>query len=508
MPDNTREPRAAKKEAAQQEEAAGQAKDITPLVCTLLSKMMIKDDSPLHEVGITVPAKGDQPAKFVTLNDLVREYKTVEDLQLLHEIAVDDEFKLKKVKENDPLYATIAQTMHNAYWNLMREELAEDPPNKDRAINLLMDIRLAFRSLLEGNNDRALRAIEQQLDPARVREVIEQDLSAALDYTKFIIEVMGMACATARDEQVKALAKETDLVDRLRGIMELLELMQLDMANFVLDLARYELVKHSIDYERKMFYEQLQLGHPLSCRVTEDWLRRAYNRYMSVNPPRSRRRAAAAAAGPSTGSDQPAQPDAVDVPAVLQFAYGELFDPNLAVMIPEVFNLDVERVKKMRSEMLRLAVCAACVYIATQGETPLAETSRQSLADVLMVLVEDCSTVDEIKQMLENMWLMMGSCLSGRVTAEQDAAFKIQVLTLGDNRSQVYVFLLSKITLYLHAVASSPDGEATIPVAFKDYDKQLIKLGKVYRKVIRQNRAVHDDFYKQTFAKLARDYRF
>lgn len=505
MPDNTRrEPCAAKKEGAQKK-----SKDITPLVCTLIGKILVNDDSPLHEVGFTVPAKGDQPEKFVTLNDLVREYETYEDLQLLHEIAVDDEFKLTKVKNNDPLYETIAQTMHNAFWDGMREELAQDPPQKERAINLLMDIRIAFRALLQGNNDQALRAIEDHLEPAKVREMIEQDMNAVVVYTSFIIEVMGMACAKARDEQVKELAMTTDLVDRLRGIMELLELMQLDMANFVLGLARGELVRHSIEYERAKFYQQLQLAHPFNCPETEEWLRRAFNRYTSVNlPPSSHKKNVAAAddataAGPSTGTIR--KVESSEISGVVEFAYSELFNPNSGVMIPEVFNLDVERVKQMRAEILRLAICAATVYIASQGEHPLEEEPRKELADKLMILVKDCSTVAAMKELLESLWLQVRPTLSGRVTAEQEVALKAEVLKLGDNRSQVYVFLQSKVTLYLREAANSPSGDATMPIAFKDYAAELTKLGKAYRKVIRQNRAVYIDFYKIMVIKMYRE---
>ncbi|KFB40136.1 AGAP000633-PA-like protein [Anopheles sinensis] len=487
MPDNTRrEPRAAKEEAAKQETRQG--KDITPLVCTLLERLMVKDDSPMHDVGLTMPAKGDQPEKFVTLNDLVREYKTYEDLQLLHEIAVNDEFKLTKVKNNDPLYATIEQTMHNAYWDLMRAELEQDPPQKERAISLLMDIRVAFRALLEGNNDRALRTIEDHLDPAKVREAIEVDVKAVESYTKFIIDVMGMACASARDEQIVELAKKTDLVDRLRGIMELLDLMQLDMANYVLDLARGELEKHSIEYERAKFYEQLQLAHHFSCPATEDWLRLAYRRYMCVN-------ADTTAAGPSTAGT-------LDYQGMVDFAYTELFHPSTELMTPESFNLDMERLKQIRAEKLRITICAAIVYIACQGDKPLAVEFRKELAEKLMILVKDCSTVPAMKELLQSLWLHAQSTLTDRVTAEQEVALKTEILKLGDHNSQVYGFLLSKLSLYLRDVANSEDGVAAMPVAFKDYVPETVKLGKAYRKIIRQNRAVYGDFYKQVLDKL------
>ncbi|XP_058128147.1 T-complex protein 11-like protein 2 [Anopheles ziemanni] len=511
MPDNTRrEPHAAKEEAAA-EQKSGQPKDITPLVCSLIDKLTVKADSKLHDVGITLPANGNQPERFVSLNDLLREYKTIEDLQRLHEIAVDDEFKLTQAKSNDPLYEMIAQTMHNAFWDLMREELAQDPPQKERAINLLIDIRKAFRALLEGNNDGALRQVEALLDPAKVHLAIEHDVNAVGLYTKFIIDLMGKACSKARDEMVKELEKKTDLVDRLRGIMELLELMQLDMANFELSEARGEVVKHSIEYERAKFYELLQQSHPISCPATEDWLRRAYRRYMSFNAPLPMRMKkiadanddddAAAAAGPSTARQEPA----LNVMAVMNYAYGELFSPEPEVMIPEVFNLDVERVKRMRSEMLRLAVCAATVYIASQGEVPLPEEQRQQLADQVMILAKDCSTVAAMKEQLESLWVQVRPTLSARVTAEQEVALKAEILKLAGDRSQVYVFLLSKIAYYLATVTDSPDGGAAIPVTFKYYATELAKLGKAYRKLIRHNRAVHGDFYKQIFAKLSKE---
>lgn len=43
-----------------------------------------------------------------------------------------------------------------------------------------------------------------------------------------------------------------------RGIMEVLELMELDWANFQIELIRPQLQQESIEYERKKFNEFLQ----------------------------------------------------------------------------------------------------------------------------------------------------------------------------------------------------------------------------------------------------------
>lgn len=58
-----------------------------------------------------------------------------------------------------------------------------------------------------------------------------------------------------------ALRKIDDVVDTFRCILELMTLMKLDMANFMLRLARTEIAANSVQYEKEKFSKYLREFH-------------------------------------------------------------------------------------------------------------------------------------------------------------------------------------------------------------------------------------------------------
>lgn len=55
---------------------------------------------------------------------------SMRDMALVHHIAVDDNFRLKRVEpEENSLHKAVKETMHKAFWDLLKQELEEDPPN-------------------------------------------------------------------------------------------------------------------------------------------------------------------------------------------------------------------------------------------------------------------------------------------------------------------------------------------------------------------------------------------
>lgn len=68
--------------------------------------------------------------------------KNVEDMQLAHEIAINPDFRIQPYDPpEDSLAKRIKNIMHDAFWDLLREQLNADPPQYDHAIPLLGDIK-------------------------------------------------------------------------------------------------------------------------------------------------------------------------------------------------------------------------------------------------------------------------------------------------------------------------------------------------------------------------------
>lgn len=79
------------------------------------------------------------PPKFVSLEEIMQAANGMRDMALVHQIVVDDDFKLEKVEpEPNTLHQIVNDTMRKAFWDLLRNELAEDPPNYTQVIALFV----------------------------------------------------------------------------------------------------------------------------------------------------------------------------------------------------------------------------------------------------------------------------------------------------------------------------------------------------------------------------------
>merc|ERR1719510_2734251 len=142
-------------------------------------------------------------------------------MALAHEIAVDKNFELSKIQPENELEKQIKEVMQRAFWDILQEQLEQDPPVYSQALQLFMEVKTMLYSILLPQHEK----LKEQID-ANVLEFGQ--------YAGYILGVMGMLCAPVRDEQIAALKQETDVVKVFKGIMETLETMKLDMANFTI----------------------------------------------------------------------------------------------------------------------------------------------------------------------------------------------------------------------------------------------------------------------------------
>lgn len=64
------------------------------------------------------------------------------DMALVHQIVVDQDFKLKPIEPPpDSIQKKVKDTMQQAFWDILRNELQETPPNYTQALVLLEDIK-------------------------------------------------------------------------------------------------------------------------------------------------------------------------------------------------------------------------------------------------------------------------------------------------------------------------------------------------------------------------------
>lgn len=124
----------------------------------------------------TLPNNADgisaSPPRFISYNQLMEANRNAENLQLAHEIVFNKDFQLKlpeyekgrsvprekttTMKKNLFSLFSIAEkvhdTMHNAFWDVLREDLAADPPRFEHVVNLIGEAKEVRRSIVSFQN--------------------------------------------------------------------------------------------------------------------------------------------------------------------------------------------------------------------------------------------------------------------------------------------------------------------------------------------------------------------
>ncbi len=206
----------------------------------------------------------------------------VQNMSLAHEISVNQNFKLEK-PELDPnsLEKQIHDTVHNAFWHSLKEDFAKDPVDYKHAHLILTEAKTQLLSLLLPNHVKFREQIDAVLDMHLIQQAMNNNTFDYKQYALFIIDTMSKLCAPARDADLARLATLTDPVELFRGIMETLELLKLDMANYTIQQMRPHIQQQVVAYEQKKFRELLEAQAEAGVdglEATKLWLKRAYER--------------------------------------------------------------------------------------------------------------------------------------------------------------------------------------------------------------------------------------
>merc|ERR1719477_557293 len=148
--------------------------------------------------------------------------------------------------------------MQKAFWDLLKEQLESEPPVYTQALTLFTEIKAMLYSILLPQHEKLKEKIEGILDIEVIKQQIDAEVLEFDKYAGYILGLMGILCAPVRDEQIAALKQMTEVVPLFRGIMETLEVMKLDMANFTIQTVRGTIEKESKEYERLKFKEFLE----------------------------------------------------------------------------------------------------------------------------------------------------------------------------------------------------------------------------------------------------------
>lgn len=119
-----------------------------------------------------------------------------------------------------------------------------------------------------------------------IREVLDLDLikqqaeKGVLDFDKYahyVLSIMSKVCAPVRDQQIEQLAACTSVIEKFKGILDTMQLMRLDLANFTITMMRPNIVASSVEYEKAKFAEFLKVQAD-GLQYTRKWLLKHFKR--------------------------------------------------------------------------------------------------------------------------------------------------------------------------------------------------------------------------------------
>jgi hypothetical protein len=421
--------------------------------------------------------------------------KNIKNMALAHEIAVNTDFKLEAYEPQEgSIEKVVKDTMHKAFWNILRTQLESVPPVYDHALVLLNDIKEAFESILLENNKKVMDKINEMLDTDLIRQQAEQGVLDFKAYSNFIVHVMSLACAPIRDEQVSKLREIDDIVDLFRGILETLSLMKLDMANCLLNAARSEVIANSVTYEKQKFKEYLEYykeGFP----ATEAWLKR--------NLPAAEQ-AEASSSTPLSG-DRKAKD-------VIFNSYMELLCWKPENEFPEFFSMDHDRIVALQGRALRVCACASSLAIVS-GLPVISQSAdvKKTLAKEIEILLQNVNTDKELEDALTSVWVQVKTVLAKRLEElhqkpmdeETETNLKIHIMKIASiETSPVRSLFWKRLTTYIQLILRSNVGIPP-PPGFVDFVDELEALGNAFKRVTYYNYAVYGEYYHDILSKIS-----
>ncbi|XP_025718362.1 T-complex protein 11 homolog isoform X2 [Callorhinus ursinus] len=433
--------------------------------------------------------------------------------KLSNKIGMNHDFHMEeKVSPPSSLTGKVKETMHNAFWDHLKEQLSATPPDFSCALELLKEIKEILLSLLLPRQSRLQSEIEEALDTELLRRKAEHGALNVPLLSKYILDMMTLLCAPVRDEAVQKLENITDPVLLLRGIFQVLGLMKMDMVNYTIQSLQPHLQEHSIQHERATFQELLNKQPSLLDHTTK-WLTQAAADLTTPLPtcPDASDSATVACSSPNkaVGSPEPPSPTMVLSQGFLNLL---LWDPANEEF-PETLLMDRTRLRELESQLHRLTVLASVLLVASSFSgsvlfgsprfvDKLKRITKNLMAEFDSRPEEAMRTVSEqvsqeIHQSLKKMGL---AALSGDNTASllgqlQNIAKKENcVRSVIDQR--IHLFL--KCCLVLGVQRSLLD----LPGGLTVIEAELAELGQKFVSLTHHNQKVFGPYYTEILKTL------
>eukprot|EP00095_Tigriopus_kingsejongensis_P012430 maker-scaffold924_size80766-snap-gene-0.15 protein:Tk12430 transcript:maker-scaffold924_size80766-snap-gene-0.15-mRNA-1 annotation:"t-complex protein 11-like protein 1-like" len=448
------------------------------------------NSSPSPGRGFVIPGFGQDAAQTMSLRDVMDAAQGITNMYLAHEIAVDKDFMIQDLKapESD-LEKQVKEVVHKAFWDLLRDQLAEDPPVYAQALNLLKEVKTGLLGLLVPQQKRVIENIHEKLD---LELIAQQAENGALDfqaYASYVINLMGQLCAPVRDEEIVQLREAKEIIPLFQGILKTVDVMKVDMANFHIQQARPLIMNQSVDYERTKFTEFVAKQDD-GLKNTREWLKRHEPRDEESQDPKYKK---------------------LVMTRIMTEAYLELLEWDEYYVMPETLVMDQKRIFALRDQTERTTVSTATILLTFSNINAFivpvdAQKVKETIKKHVDILLEDFCDDTDLLKILPNVSVQVVKDVNDYLADKEkqplpEATVKTlteQIGEMEDPNHRIRDLVQRRIIEFnKQALSASRSAPLQVPPGLTLCQRELGAIAGNFVRLVNYNRAVFGEFYAE-----------
>nr|KAF6454024.1 t-complex 11 like 2 [Molossus molossus] len=309
-----------------------------------------------------------------------------------------------------------------------------------------------------------------------------------------------------RDDDVRKLKATGNIVEVLRQIFHVLDLMNMDMANFLIRSFRPHFQRQLVDYERTKFQEILE-ETPSALDKTTKWIQESVNEELL----------AVSETTLTPGAKNSSKPS-LSPTLVLNNSYLKLLQWDYQKKeLPETLITDEVRLQELREKLNQLKIIA-CLSLITNNMLGAIIEGLPELADKLKrisaVLLEGMNKETfNLKDVLNSVGVQtcgeVNKTLIERglstLNAEVQANLVGQFSSIEKEDNPIRSLIDKRIQLYLKSLLCLPSPQKCLPPmpgGLAVIQQELEVLGSQYANIVNLNKQVYGPFYANILRKL------
>lgn len=477
----------------------------------------------LMELSVTSPIKESFPSSVPSEHKSTPSDSTISNEALAHELIMDPDFTLKP-RQRTAAEAAEKEAATNAYFAVVKSDLEKNDLRRWLP-GLVADVRERILDLTPESSP-IRRQVQEGLDTELINQQVQRNSLELPKLLTFFTETMKQLCAPVRDEAIRNLSFEFNPSlapeERIRGILDTLDAMRLDLANYRLQALRPHLKLLAVEYESTKFKEALETGK-FTLENTTTWLTEAASALQKVKKDRDPEGishpdalvryehvytdallglligSGPASRSPPTSSDGNLTPAQANLQARL-----ERYSTD---RLPEALLLDRDRIITYSNEAHVLTLVAALVTMSRNLHSELrsldSRTSK-SLRSALLVLLHDDLTVSVESLTIQVISVLQNSSTSetstpNRVPEETRQLVRSLVEKLLGGRDPVYTLIARRLEnalrYFMLNSGNMMSAAALARAGLSPIENELRGLARKIYALARHNREVHAKWY-------------